>query len=159
MEVARSSHGRLDFDARDVSRTGGARLLLPLLAAAADDGDDHGDDYEDRRDRRHDDRDERPADEGLRACEGRVGVDFIRLEHTNPLRNQPTMAAEKIPGEFHQPSDAMDFYEYHMSDISPFMKGDMATYLNESNFYDADGLEITNAAKKTALEKKFGRSF
>ena len=60
------------------------------------------------------------------------------------------MAAEKIPGEFHRPSDAVEFYEHHMSDLSSLMKGEMAIYLNEEKFYDADGVEVTNAAKKKA---------
>ena len=59
--------------------------------------------------------------------------------------HQPTMAAEKIPGEFHRPSDAVEFYEHHMSDLSSLMKGEMAIYLNENTFYDADGAEVTNA--------------
>jgi len=69
--------------------------------------------------------------------------------------HQPTMAAEKIPGEFHRPSDAVEFYEHHMSDLSSLMKGEMAIYLNEEKFYDADGVEVTNAAKKKANVKKY----
>ena len=65
------------------------------------------------------------------------------------------MAAEKIPGEFHRPSDAVEFYEHHMSDLSSLMKGEMAIYLNENTFYDADGVEVTNAAKKKANVKKY----
>ena len=65
------------------------------------------------------------------------------------------MAAEKIPGEFHRPSDAVEFYEHHMSDLSSLMKGEMAIYLNEEKFYDADGVEVTNAAKKKANVKKY----
>jgi hypothetical protein len=56
------------------------------------------------------------------------------------------MAAEKIPGEFHRPSDAVEFYEHHMSDLSSLMKGEMAIYLNENTFYGADGVEVTCVA-------------
>ena len=65
------------------------------------------------------------------------------------------MAAEKIPGEFHRPSDAVEFYEHHMSDLSSLMKGEMAIYLNEEKFYDADGVEVTDDAKKKANVKKY----
>ena len=56
------------------------------------------------------------------------------------------MAAEKIPGEFHRPSDAVEFYEHHMSDLSSLMKGEMAIYLNEEKFYDADAQAAGSAS-------------
>ena len=68
------------------------------------------------------------------------------------------MAAEKIPGEFHRPSDAVEFYEHHMSDLSSLMKGEMAIYLNENTFYDADGVEVTNAARADAYAYRSRRS-